>query len=148
MASIIRAGRRIFVPALKRAPVELPRTLLGTDRSWHQVIGGEDTNGGMSMNVEGTFKAVVEEAVLDVVAGDCAFIPPGVVHGWCNVGETPGKLLFGFTPSVKGHKLTTVFEKIPEMDRKTLEDEYDVVVVAPPLTPDSPFLETGYKPED
>jgi len=98
--------------------------------------------------VEGTFKAVVEEAVLDVVAGDCAFIPPGVVHGWCNVGETPGKLLFGFTPSVKGHKLTTVFEKIPEMDRKTLEDEYDVVVVAPPLTPDSPFLETGYKPED
>ena len=169
-AFITRAGKQIFAPALQRTTQDLPKTILG-ERSWIQVLGGNDTQQHMSIIeevvppgegtpvhihpteseflyfVQGTFKAVVEQDVLDIQAGDCVFVPPGVVHAWCNVGDTPGKLLFGFAPSVKGHKLTQVFEDIPSMDAATLEKDYDIVVVGPPVTPDSPILKTGYQKE-
>jgi hypothetical protein len=30
-------------------------------------------------------------------AGETVFVPRGTPHAWCNVGNTPGKLYFGFT---------------------------------------------------
>ena len=170
-AFITRAGKQIFAPALKRATRDLPKTIIGGsgDRSWIQILGGDDTQQHMSIIeevvpagegtpvhihpteseflyfVQGTFKAVVEQDVVDLQAGDCVFVPPGTVHAWCNVGDTAGKVLFGFAPSVKGHKLTQVFQDLPNMDAATLEKDYDLIVVAPPVTPDSPIFETGYQ---
>ena len=168
MAFVSRAGQRIFAPSLKKATQDLPKTLLGESRSWTQLLGGNDTKTNMSLVeedvpagegtpvhihpteneffyfIQGTFKAVVDQDVMDVQAGDCVYVPAGSVHAWCNVGDTPGKLLFGFTPSAKGDKLTQVFKDLPTMDPETLKNDYDLVIVGPPVTPSSDILKNGY----
>lgn len=168
---------RTYAPSLKRAAETVAFSAAGDapdDRQFGLLLDPQHVGPGMSLIeevvppgagtplhmhvtegewfyfVRGKFKAVVGADVLDLDAGHSAFIPAGTPHGWCNVGDETGTVLFGFTPSDKGHLLTDKMMKLHEYDADTLKDVYDVVVFPDsrgPLTPDSPFFVTGFVPK-
>jgi len=49
--------------------------------------------------LEGEFIAEVGGKIYDFKPGDVAFIPKGTVHAFKNVGDTPGKLRYVFSPA-------------------------------------------------
>lgn len=49
--------------------------------------------------LEGEFIAEVGEKMYDFKPGDVAFIPKGTVHAFKNVGNTPGRLRYVFSPA-------------------------------------------------
>jgi len=49
--------------------------------------------------LEGEFVAEVEGKMFEFKPGDVAFIPRGTVHAFKNVGKTPGRLRYVFSPA-------------------------------------------------
>ncbi|CAB9504195.1 Cupin 2, conserved barrel domain protein [Seminavis robusta] len=98
--------------------------------------------------LEGQFKVIAGPSVLDVKAGETIFVPRGTPHAWCNVSDGPGRLLFGFTPCHKGHKL---MEDVLNPDFRetntpeTMKDVYDIAILTEHfISPDSEELKTGW----
>lgn len=46
----------------------------------------------------GDFRFKAGDQVIDATAGATLFVPRGMPHCFCNVGETQGRLFMGFTP--------------------------------------------------
>lgn len=46
----------------------------------------------------GDFRFKAGDRIIDATAGATLFVPRGMPHCFCNVGETPGRLFMGFTP--------------------------------------------------
>ena len=88
------------------------------------------------------FYAVAGEYVVEVgqtryrlSAGDSLFAPRGVPHVWAFVGETPGRLLVGFTPA---GKMEAFFREVTKTNAMPTQDpklwlEHGMQVVGPPL---------------
>jgi mannose-6-phosphate isomerase-like protein (cupin superfamily) len=51
--------------------------------------------------LEGHFTLWLGEQQIDAVAGTYAFVPHGTVHGYRNIGDTPGRLLVMLSPGDK-----------------------------------------------
>jgi mannose-6-phosphate isomerase-like protein (cupin superfamily) len=49
--------------------------------------------------LEGRYRFRVGDATVDAGPGDAAFVPRGTPHAFANVGNAPGRLLFGLTPA-------------------------------------------------
>jgi quercetin dioxygenase-like cupin family protein len=51
--------------------------------------------------LDGHFTFLLGEQQIDAVAGTYAFVPRGTVHGYQNIGDTPGRLLVMVAPGDK-----------------------------------------------
>lgn len=58
--------------------------------------------------LEGDFIAEIDGKMYEMKPGDVAFIPRGTVHAFKNVGKTPGKLRYIFSPA---HTIEEMFRE-------------------------------------
>lgn len=77
--------------------------------------------------VEGEFKIRVGDEVIEVKAGDVAFVPRGTIHGFKNVGSTTGVLQYIFSPALT---MEQMFEDYAEAAKQGLEDPKELAAIA------------------
>ena len=90
--------------------------------------------------LKGKYKIQVGEHTQIVDAGTIAVVPPGTPHAFLNVGSSPAKLEFSFSP---GLQVEEFFKKLVDVIKKTgdfssvdsLAKQYHVKYVGGPLTP-------------
>ena len=70
-----------------------------------------------------------------LTAGDSVLGPRGIAHGFCAVGEKPGRMLISFTPAGKMEEFfrATAVPNGPKMTPDVFA-RYDMKYVGPPLT--------------
>ena len=69
--------------------------------------------------LEGTFDVEIDGQMLRMNAGDTAFIPKGVTHGWKNVGDNIGRLRYIFSPALNIEQMFRDIHSAIEMDGMT-----------------------------
>ncbi len=82
--------------------------------------------------LEGTLHIVNGDKTLDAPAGTAVTVSKGVPHGWCNLADTPVRMLLVFSPGkIEGlFKETAVRESD---DIAALLDKFGVLIVGPAL---------------
>jgi mannose-6-phosphate isomerase-like protein (cupin superfamily) len=82
--------------------------------------------------LEGTLRIVNGDKTLDAPAGTAVTVSKGVPHAWCNLSDTPVRMLLVFAPG----KIEGLFKEtaIRESDDiAALVDEFGVLIVGPAL---------------
>ncbi|MFN8485346.1 MAG: cupin domain-containing protein [Anaerolineae bacterium] len=79
------------------------------------------------MVAEGTYGFVLGDQQLVLNAGDLVFVPRGVAHGFQNIGETVGRILFIASPGGPGERF--VEELAVGLAGKGIADAADPAVV-------------------
>ncbi len=93
--------------------------------------------------LEGSFRFRLEDEFHDAPAGTFVFIPRDTPHTWQNVGPTPGRLFFLFTPAA----LDRFFGRLAELPEdgsmvdefRRLGQEENMDVLGPPLAVSHPL---------
>jgi quercetin dioxygenase-like cupin family protein len=117
------AGGRLFM--LEQMSVRKggpPRHVHPEQDEWFYVVAGE-------------YVVEVGQARYQLSAGDSLLAPRGVPHVWAFVGETPGRMLVGFTPA---GKMEDFFREVTKTNAMPTQDpkmwlEHGMQVVGPPL---------------
>jgi mannose-6-phosphate isomerase-like protein (cupin superfamily) len=92
--------------------------------------------------VEGILRTVVGGMTLDVPAGNAVTATKGVPHAWCNLSNSPVRMLVIFTPG----RLEELFRAVAAKenwnreDLEALANTFGIRFVAPPL------IEGTYRP--
>jgi quercetin dioxygenase-like cupin family protein len=145
---LIRANEGLTI---KPGPVETLRfkmTHEDTHGSFDYLIGEIGYAGGPPLHIhvnedevlhllEGELVLQVGDERVEMIAGDVAFVPKGVPHGYTNLNETPARAVGVFVPSDLARFLAA-FAALPPgpPDQQQIEAigrEHGVVVVGPPL---------------
>jgi mannose-6-phosphate isomerase-like protein (cupin superfamily) len=82
--------------------------------------------------LEGRFRFVCADEIVDITAGTTIVVPRGVPHAWVNLGARPARLLFSFVPG----GIDELFEEIgrtPPDQWAALAAQHDTDIVGPPL---------------
>jgi quercetin dioxygenase-like cupin family protein len=89
--------------------------------------------------VEGTLRMAVGGKTLDVPAGTAITVPKGVPHAWCNLTNSPVRMLVVFTPGrVEGlFRAITAKATWSSKDLEELGDSFGIRFVGPPLIDDA-----------
>lgn len=89
--------------------------------------------------VSGEFKIRVGDGVIEVKAGDVAFVPRGTIHGFRNVGTTEGVLQYAFTPALTIEEMFLEYAQAAKDNVESPEalaaiaERHGTTVVGPPL---------------
>jgi mannose-6-phosphate isomerase-like protein (cupin superfamily) len=89
--------------------------------------------------IEGTLRMAVGGKPLDVLAGTAVTAPKGVPHAWCNLTDSPVRMLVVFTP---GHleglfRAVTAKATWSSEDLMELGNSFGIRFVGPPLIDDA-----------
>jgi len=96
-------------------------------------LRGEDTV------LEGEIKILMGEQFINAKAGSFVFIPKGMVHAMCLVGQNPAKFLATYSPAgmekffdeAAGLELTDTEAYVAKAN--ALAEKYNMEIVGPPL---------------
>jgi mannose-6-phosphate isomerase-like protein (cupin superfamily) len=89
--------------------------------------------------LEGKFIAEIAGQMFEFKPGDIAFIPKGTIHAFKNIGNTPGKLRYVFSPALTIETMFMEFYKTMNEDALTFERMTEIALihgqefVGPPL---------------
>ncbi|NJB84352.1 mannose-6-phosphate isomerase-like protein (cupin superfamily) [Lewinella marina] len=89
--------------------------------------------------LEGQFIAEVAGERFEFSPGDVAFIPRGTVHAFKNIGDTPGRLRYIFSPALSIEAMFRAFFAAHEAGTLSMESMADISLlhgqefVGPPL---------------
>lgn len=89
--------------------------------------------------LEGDFEVELDGARHRMAPGDVAFIPRGTVHAFKNVGTTPGRLRYVFSPALKMEAMFRAFHAALDsgaLDADAMRDiaeQHGQSMVGPPL---------------
>jgi uncharacterized cupin superfamily protein len=94
--------------------------------------------------LDGRLRFRLGDDMSEAPAGSFVFIPKGLAHTWQNVGESPARILFGFTPAARG--MERFFERAAELpdDTRLVEafgnfaGDAGMEVLGPPLAQSHP----------
>ena len=136
---------------LKPGPVEtlnFKATHEDTEGAFDYLIGEVGYGGGPPMHLhinedevlhllEGELMLKVGDETIEMSAGDMAFVPRGVPHGYTNRQQTPARAVGVFVPSGLARFMSAYLALPPgPPDPQQLEElskQYGMVVVGPPL---------------
>ena len=89
--------------------------------------------------LEGRFEVEVAGVLHRVESGDIAFIPRGTVHAFKNVGDSPGRLRYVFSPALTVEEMFRAFFAAQQEGRLSTEVMAEIALkhgqefVGPPL---------------
>lgn len=89
--------------------------------------------------LEGQFDVEIDGQLNHMAVGDVAFVPRGTVHAFKNVGNTPGKLRYVFSPALKIEAMFRAFYAAQQTAVLTEESMREIAAlhgqkfVGPPL---------------
>ena len=89
--------------------------------------------------LEGKFIAEIGEQMFELNPGDVAFVPRGTVHAFKNVGDTPGRLRYVFSPAQTIEEMFREFYEVLEKGELSFEQMSAIALkhgqefVGPPL---------------
>lgn len=89
--------------------------------------------------LEGKFIAEIDGENYEFNPGDVAFIPKGTVHAFKNIGKTPGRLRYIFSPAQSIEQMFKEFHQSMKNNNLTMEKmaaislKYGQEFVGPPL---------------
>lgn len=137
----------------KNAPIAFRMLLCGDETNGTHVIFEDLVAPGMGPNrhihhlqdetfffLEGQFDVEIDGQLFHFGPGDIGFVPKGSIHTFKNVGETPGRLRYIFTPALD---IENMFEEIQNalvVEKLSPEEAIEIInkfegqeVVGPPL---------------
>lgn len=145
---LIRANEGL---TLRPGPVEtltFKTTHEDTDGGFDYLIGEVGYAGGPPMHIhanedevlhvlEGELILKVGDEIVEMAAGDLAFVPRGVPHGYTNRHQTPVRAIGLFAPSGLARFMTAYLALPPgppdPQQMEAISKQHGVVVVGPPL---------------
>ncbi|GAB5437395.1 cupin domain-containing protein [Falsiruegeria mediterranea] len=72
--------------------------------------------------LEGTFDVEIDGEMHRMISGDVAFVPRGTVHAFKNVGDTPGRLHYVFSPALQAEAMFRAFHAALSKDALTPDE--------------------------
>lgn len=72
--------------------------------------------------LEGTFDVEIDGKPHHMTPGDVAFVPRGTVHAFKNVGDTPGRLRYIFSPALQAEAMFRAFHAALTADALTPDE--------------------------
>lgn len=89
--------------------------------------------------LEGSFDVEIDGALYHMEPGDIGFVPRDTVHAFKNVGDTPGRLRYVFSPALQVEEMFRAFHskmqagELNEESMKQIAASHGQTFVGPPL---------------